>query len=133
MSKGKVLVIDDEDLMCDLIEQVLEIKGYAITTMTNSSDALEEIEQKKDYDVIIADIRMPKVSGIDLLRAANAQNMNYQFILITGFYNLLAPDILKLLNPFGFIKKPFDINTLISTVEKAFAKKDEIDSKEDQQ
>ena len=129
MSKGKVLVIDDEDLMCDLIEQVLEIKGYSITTMTNSSAALEEIEQKKDYDVIIADIRMPKVSGIDLLRAANAQNMGYQFILITGFYNLLAPDILKLLNPFGFIKKPFDINTLITTVEKAFAKKDEIDSK----
>jgi len=129
MSKGKVLVIDDEDLMCDLIEQVLEIKGYSITTMTNSSAALEEIEQKKDYDVIIADIRMPKVSGIDLLRAANAQNMDYQFILITGFYNLLAPDILKLLNPFGFIKKPFDINTLITTVEKAFAKKDEINSK----
>ncbi len=133
MSKGKVLVIDDEDLMCDLIEQVLEIKGYSITTMTNSSAALEEIEQKKDYDVIIADIRMPKVSGIDLLRAANAQNMDYQFILITGFYNLLAPDILKLLNPFGFIKKPFDINTLITTVEKAFAKKDEINGKKDKQ
>lgn len=128
MRKGKILVIDDEDLMCDLIEQVLEMKGYAITTMTNSTEALEEIKQKKDYDVIIADIRMPKVSGIDLLRTSNAQDMDYQFILITGFYNLLSPDILKPLNPFGFIKKPFDINTLISTVEQAFEKKSEIDN-----
>ena len=128
MQKGKILVIDDEDLMCDLIEQVLEMKGYAITTMTNSTEALEEIKQKKDYDIIIADIRMPKVSGIDLLRTSNAQDMNYQFILITGFYNLLSPDILKPLNPFGFIKKPFDINTLISTVEQAFEKKKDIDN-----
>lgn len=123
MSKGKVLVIDDEELMCDLIEQVLEMKGFSVTTITNSSEALEEIKAKRDFDVIIADIRMPKVSGIDLLREANAQNMNYQFILITGFYSLLSPDILKSLNPFGFIKKPFDINTLIDTVEKALQKK----------
>ncbi|MGR3319694.1 MAG: response regulator [Candidatus Anammoxibacter sp.] len=128
MSKGKVLVIDDEDLMCDLIEQVLSMKDYSITTLTNSADALEEIKQKKDYDIIVADIRMPKVSGIDLLRASNAQNMNYQFILITGFYNLLAPDILKSLKPFGFIKKPFDINTLVATVEQALLKKREIES-----
>lgn len=128
MTKGKVLVVDDEDLMCDLIEQVLEMKGYSITTMTNSADALEEIKQKKDYDVIIVDIRMPKVSGIDLLRTSNAQNMDYQVILITGFYNLLSPDILKSLKPFGFIKKPFDINTLITTVEQAFKKKKGIES-----
>lgn len=123
MSKGNILVIDDEELMCDLIQQVLEMKGYTVTTMTNSVEALEEIKLKKDYDIIIADIRMPKVSGIDLLRSSNTQNMNYQFILITGFYSLLSPDILKSLNPFSFIKKPFDINTLIETVDQAMKKK----------
>lgn len=126
MPKGKVLVIDDEELMCDLIEQVLEMKNYSVSTITNSSEALEEIKLKKDYDIIIADIRMPKVSGIDLLRTSNAQNMHYQFILITGFYSLLAPDILKSLNPFGFIKKPFDINTLIETVDQALKKRQEL-------
>ncbi len=128
MSKGNVLVIDDEELMCDLIEQVLEMKGYTVTTITNSVEALEEIKLRKNYDIIIADIRMPKVSGIDLLRASNQQNLNYQFILITGFYSLLSPDILKSLNPFGFVKKPFDINTLISTVEKALVKKKELEA-----
>lgn len=123
MSKGNVLVIDDEELMCDLIEQVLEMKGYSVTTFTNSVEAKEEIKLKKDYDIIIADIRMPKISGIDLLQTANAQNMNYQFILVTGFYSLLSPDILKTLNPYGFIKKPFDINTLLNTVDQAYKKK----------
>ena len=123
MPKGNVLVIDDEELMCDLIEQVLEMKGYSVTTFTNSLEAQEEIKLKKDYDIIIADIRMQKLSGIDLLRTANAQNMNYQFILVTGFYSLLSPDILKTLNPYGFIKKPFDINTLIETVDQAYKKK----------
>ncbi|MGR3177888.1 MAG: response regulator [Candidatus Anammoxibacter sp.] len=128
MSNGNVLVVDDEDLMCDLIEQVLTMKDYSITTMISSTEALEEIKQKKDYDIIVADIRMPKVSGIDLLRASNEQNMNYQFILITGFYNLLAPDALESLKPFAFLKKPFDINLLVKTVDEAVQKKRELDS-----
>ena len=70
---------------------------------------------------------MPKVSGIDLLRASNEQNMNYQFILITGFYNLLAPDTLESLKPFAFLKKPFDINLLVKTVEQAIQKKRDLD------
>lgn len=128
MLKGKILVVDDEDILCDLIEQVLAMKGLTVTTMTNSVEALEEIKQKKDYDVIIADLRMPKVSGIDLLKVSNNQNMNYQFILITGFYHLTSSHILKHLNPFGLIKKPFDINLLITTVEQALKKKREIEN-----
>ena len=123
MSKGNILVIDDEDLMCDLIKQVLEMKDFSVTTITNSTEGLEEIKAKRDFDVIIADVRMPNVSGIDLLRAANAQNMNYQFILITGFYNLLSSEIMKSLKPFGSIRKPFDIHTLSDIVEKALQKK----------
>lgn len=127
MSVGNVLVVDDEELMCDLIDQVLKMKGFSVTTKTDSRDALEEINQKKPYDIIIADIRMPQVSGIDLLRAANKQNLNYQVILITGFYGLLAPEIIKTLKPFGVIKKPFDINSLIETVNNAMEKKHELD------
>ena len=128
MLKGKILVVDNEDLLCDLIGQVLEMKGLTVTTMTNSVEALEEIKQKKDYDIIIADIRMPKVSGIDLLKASNDQNMNYQFILVTGIYHLDSSDILKLLNPFGLIRKPFDISMLITTVDQALKKKIEIEN-----
>ena len=121
--KKYILVIDDEELMCDLIQQVLEMRGYNVKTFTNSVEAKEEIKLKKNYDVIVADIRMPKISGIDLLKTSNAQDMGYQFILVTGFYNLLSPDMLKTLNPFGFIKKPFDINTLIDTIDRACKEK----------
>lgn len=125
-SRGNVLVVDDEDLMCDLIEQVLKMKGFSVITKTDSMEALEEINQKKGYDIIIADIRMPKVSGIDLLRVANAQNVNYQVILITGFYGLVSPEIIKSLKPFGLLKKPFDINTLVVMAENALQRKREL-------
>lgn len=127
MQNGKILVIDDERLVCDLIEQILEMKGLNVTTMTNSANALKEIEQKNDYDVIISDIRMPKVSGIDLLRIVNEQKTNCQFILITGFYNLVSSDIEKHLKPFSLIRKPFDINVLMTSVDNALKKKYDID------
>lgn len=126
MDKGKVLVVDDDELMCDLIEQVLTMKGFSVTTETDSRYALEEINQKKPYDIIITDIKMPKVSGIDLLRLANKQNLNYQVILITAFYGLISPEIINTLKPFGTIKKPFGINTLIETVEAAMKNKQEL-------
>ncbi len=126
MLKGNILVIDDEDTLCGLLEQFLELNGLCVTCINDSSEALKEIKMKKDYDVIIADILMPEISGLDLLRASNEQTMNYQFILITGFARLISNDVLKPLNPFSLIKKPFDLKTLITTVEDALKKRREI-------
>lgn len=127
MTSGKVLLIDDEELMCDLIKQALKIRGYTVTTVTNSADAHEEISRRHDYDVIITDLRTHKVSTIELITTSNNQNMDYQFIVITGLHDKLALKDLQPFKPSGFIERPFDISTLVSTIELAFENKKTLD------
>lgn len=127
MVKGNILVVDDEYLICDVIIQAMEIDGFSATSTTNSIDALKDIENKKEYDVIISDICMPDVSGIDLLNAVNAQNLNTQVILITGFH-AVNPKIVKFLEPFAYIQKPFDLEEITTIVNEAMQKKHKLDN-----
>lgn len=127
MAKGNILVIDDEYLICDVIKQAMEIDGFSVTFTTKSIDALKDIENKNEYDIVISDICMPDVSGIDILNAVNAQNLNTQVILITGFH-AVDSKIVKFLKPFAYIQKPFDLEEITTIVNEAMQKKHELDN-----
>lgn len=126
MQNGKALVVDDEKLVCELIEKILTMNGFHVKTTTDSVEALKEIKQGKDFDVIISDFMMPNVTGVDLLRAANKQAIDYQFILISGFHDELMLNNLKLVENFSFINKPFCIEKFSKAVNMAVKRKREI-------
>ncbi len=127
MKKGKILVVDDENLICEVIEEVMEIDGFAVTSTTDGVEALKFIEDF-EYDIVITDICMPKTSGIDLLNAVNVKNVNTQVILVTGFEDYVDSKMVKFLEPFAYITKPFDLEELVAVTNNAYHKRLELEN-----
>jgi len=66
MSQASILVVDDEESMCKFMEIMLKKEGYAVTTSQDAHSALQRIKTEK-YDLVIADLMMPQMSGLELL------------------------------------------------------------------
>jgi two-component system nitrogen regulation response regulator NtrX len=69
----KIIVVDDEKIICNTAKKILEMEGYEVDTFTNSVLALEAI-RKNQYDLIITDLMMEEVSGMDILREVNLRS-----------------------------------------------------------
>src|SRR5262249_29627463 len=80
----KLLVVDDERSMRELLELVLKREGYAVHTAENGTRALELVRQNV-YDLIISDVKMPDISGIDLLAKVREVSPETMVIMITAF------------------------------------------------
>ncbi len=128
--KGKMLIVDDETLICEVIKEAMEADGYYVKSTTNSVDALNYIEDD-DFDILITDMCMPDISGIDLLNAVNAKDISTQVILITGYEDAVDTKIIRFLEPFAFVIKPFDLEELLDIVSNALQKKGELTSSKD--
>lgn len=122
----EILVIDDEAAMVEGITKTLSQDGYEITGTTNGDDAVELI--RKGYDIIITDLVMPGMSGMDILREVKNNSSSSALIMITGFATVeSAVDAMKQ-GARDYITKPFDPNSLRKIVkdvesEVAFEKK----------
>ena len=82
--KAKILVIDDELSMREMLQIFLRREGFEVKVARGGEDGLESI-RKEDFDVIVSDIRMPDMSGIDLLRRVRSESASGQFILLTAY------------------------------------------------
>ena len=80
---ARLLIIDDEPSLCQLLEIAFRKEGYKVETTTSGQSAIQKINSQA-YDLIISDIRMPDISGIDLLRHARQHHSSAGFILITA-------------------------------------------------
>lgn len=118
LREKQILVIDDEIHITELIFDVLVRHGAHVDLANSGSDALERI-QKKMYDVIICDQRMPGVSGQRLFRLASAVNadLTHRFLFVTG--DVVNAQTKRFFAQSGvqFIRKPFRINELVESVE----------------
>jgi excisionase family DNA binding protein len=110
-----ILVIDDEETICSLFKDTLEYDGYIVTTLSQSSQALELI-QNGDYDLVFLDLMLPGVNGAELFRHIREIKPDLPVTIITGY-----PDselMMKALNygPLGAMKKPFDSSDVLAAV-----------------
>lgn len=80
----KILVIDDEKDMCTLIERVLKKKGFEVKSSTNPSDAIGLVE-KEDFTLVIVDLRMPEMDGIEFIKMIRQADFRNKCILITAY------------------------------------------------
>ncbi len=116
-----ILVVDDEPNIVLIIERQLEQESLRLTPMTDSSQALEALEQTH-FALILSDNRMPGVSGLELLRAAMARSPNTRRILLTGYTD--QDEAIQAFNDkviHRFIRKPWDAASLLAVVREELA------------
>jgi DNA-binding NtrC family response regulator len=115
-NKKRILVVDDEINVCKSIRQALLSEAYEIDTSLSGEDALKK-EDVKRYDVIVADLMMPGLSGLDLLQALKGKNSSAKVIMITGYPTLKNTVQSVQLGAFDFLPKPFlpsDLRNLVA-------------------
>lgn len=104
----KILVVDDEVKACELLKRFLEIKGYDVATSYSGKDALEKVEKEKP-DVILLDLKMPGMDGMDLLRCIREYDKDIAVIIVTAVKDEeLAKKFLKK-GAVKYITKPVDL------------------------
>jgi PAS domain S-box-containing protein len=118
--KAKILVVDDEQVVRDLVKRVLVGEGYEVDTVDNADDALKKIESKR-YNLILLDIKMPGISGVELYGSIQkiARSLARRVVFITG--DVMAADTEKFLSETKatHIAKPFNAEQLRREVKRA--------------
>lgn len=117
----KILIVDDEKSIRGTLREILEFEKYKVDEAKDGEEAYEML-QSGAYDVILCDIKMPKMDGIELLTKAKQEGFDGQFIMISAHGNIeTAVDATKK-GAFDFISKPPDLNRLLLTIRNAMDK-----------
>ncbi|MFP4071162.1 MAG: HD domain-containing phosphohydrolase [Desulfovibrionales bacterium] len=115
--KSKILVVDDETSLREICQDALEDAGYTVYQAKNGQDALDFLSGS-DVDLIISDLRMPVLNGLELLQEVKAGGKDSAFLVMTGFGTIeTAVESMKM-GASDYLPKPFNINHLLLKVEK---------------
>ncbi len=101
-----ILIVDDEEVMCDSCKQVLSRDGHEVETTLSGEEALGKME-KKSYDVVITDMMMPVMGGMQLLETVKKRWPEISVIMITGYATIRTAVQAIKLGAFDYIPKPF--------------------------
>jgi len=122
MENAKIMVIDDEESMCRFMQIMLQKEGYDVTSTVSSKEALEEMKSK-DYDLVIADLMMPEMNGLELLSRAKSIHPDINFIVMTAYASVdSAIEALKK-GAFDYITKPFKVDEIKIAIKKSLTQK----------
>ena len=118
-TKRKILVVDDEITVCKSIRQSILSDAYEVDMALSGEEALKR-ERENAYDLIITDLMMPGISGLDLLRAVKDQRPEAAVIMITGYPTIKTAVESVKLGAFDYLPKPFTPADLRGIVGRAF-------------
>ena len=111
MAKVRAAIVDDEDEILDLIEQILIEEGLRSKRFQNAEDLLV-ISEKESFDIIISDLMLPGITGLELLERLHKKGITTPFVLITGYASLDTAIEAVNRGAFSYIKKPFNIEEI---------------------
>lgn len=118
---AEILIIDDEKAIRKTLTEILSFEGYKIDEASDGEEGLKKFNQKT-YDLVLCDIKMPKLDGIEFLQKAGETNADVPIIMISGHGNIeTAVDAVKK-GAFDYISKPPDLNRLLITIRNAMDK-----------
>lgn len=114
--KGRILVVDDESSVRSVAEQVLKLAGHVVQTAENGSQALEILESGASFDLLLLDVSMPEMDGMELLAALREKQIEVPVLLMSGhaeadIQKAAAEGLVR-----GILGKPFGIQDLRKTV-----------------
>ena len=120
--KLRVLVVDDDEDICLYLREFLTREGFKVTTVSKPADALLEVRQGR-HQLVLLDVRLPGVDGVDLLRQLRAIDSDICVIVMTGYPSVqTAVDSMKAA-AFDYLQKPFDLQELRAVMERAIREK----------
>ena len=127
MNKTKILVIDDEKDLRFLFKEIFSSEGYTVLTASNGFHGIR-INEKSNPDIIILDLKMPGISGIETLRRIRKKDADVIVVILTGYGDAETVREAADLNVYEYMSKPFHNETVIKVIKEALAsaeKKDE--------
>jgi DNA-binding NtrC family response regulator len=120
MSKGRILVVDDEDIVRTSCSRTLSPEGYEVRLAKNGVEGLKMASEER-FDLVLTDLKMPDMDGIEVLRIIKEKWPETSVIIVTGYQTVdTAVKAIKL-GAYDYIEKPFTPDALISAVAEAMA------------
>ncbi|MBW1688839.1 MAG: response regulator [Deltaproteobacteria bacterium] len=123
MARANVLLVDDEAPFVEALTRRLSKRELDITPAHDGAQALEKLEQSRIFEVVILDVKMPGMDGIETLREIKTAHPLIEVIMLTGHATIESAIEGMKLGAFDYLMKPCDIDELVAKVEQAAARK----------
>ena len=118
----KILIVDDDRAICDYMQTLLERDGYAVKTLSDPTTIEEEVKAG-GYHLIVLDLMMPKLDGIEVLKRIRKVDSDIAVVIFTGFPNLESAVQSMKLDAVDYIKKPFNVDEFREVISRVMRKK----------
>jgi len=111
----RILIVDDEKKICEILTEILENEGYDVSAAYNATDALKKLD-RQTFALALIDIKLPDIDGLTLLKKVKQQNPSMSAVVISAFGTITsAVEALKG-GADDFIEKPLESNRIIKTI-----------------
>jgi two-component system, NtrC family, response regulator HydG len=119
----RLLLVDDDEAACRLLAEVLQRESYEVVPTLSADEALALLEESGPFDAILTDLRMPRTSGLDLLRTVRERDPGALVLVLTAFGDATAAGEAIRAGAYDFISKPYDIGALRETLGRALGRR----------
>jgi DNA-binding NtrC family response regulator len=116
--QAEVLVLDDEEVVCERLKSHLEKSDFKVETFTESQAAINRLAEK-EFEVVVTDLKMKGPTGLDVLHFVQSRPGRTQVILITGYASIEASREAEYRGVYRFVEKPFHLEDIGRLVKKA--------------
>lgn len=117
--RHSILIVDDEPSVCFLLkEELSELKQFTISTVNDGADAINHL-QKQPIDVVLLDVRMPRMNGLEVLKYIKENHPTIQVIMLTNYAEVKTAIEATKLGAYDFVSKPYNREELLATVNRA--------------
>jgi response regulator RpfG family c-di-GMP phosphodiesterase len=113
----RILVVDDEKVIREILAEFLTLEGYVVRSVEDGEKALTEL-RTRPYDLVISDLKMPKLSGLQLLEKITEENINVLTVIMTGFGTVETAIEAMKKGAYDYILKPFKVEEVIHVVQR---------------
>ncbi len=113
--KPKILIVDDEPVVCDVLHSELSERGYQCTAVLTGNDALAKLATQ-DFEVVLLDIKLPGISGLEVLTRIQSNHRNTVTVMITAVNDVETAVTAMRLGASDYIIKPFDLDRVTTSI-----------------
>ncbi|MCD6448877.1 MAG: response regulator [Thermoplasmata archaeon] len=118
----RVLVVDDNTTFLMQMKKFLLLKGFEVDTSARGKEAVEKLQRKR-YDVVLLDLKMPDISGLEVIKEVKKKGVKTNFIVVTGYGEVESAVEAMKLGAVDYIQKPFDGENIVKIIERAGKRK----------